>query len=142
MYAAWSMASQLRDAQRIDASPIRVQGVVDRITSFKGGEDVRVSYDVAGRRYSTEGLPSNRMPDGLAVGTRVCLEAAADHPGTVRLCGRRYPAGDDWLPTLLLIVAGTAGTFLALGFAVSGIRAHRAHRAQSRVTTISPPVTP
>jgi hypothetical protein len=130
IYAAWSMASQFRGAQRIDASPMRVQGVVDRITYVNKGVEVRVSYDAAGRRYSTEGLPVDRMPDGLAVGTRVCLEAAADHPSTVRLCGQRYPAGDDWPPTfLLLIVAGTAGTLLALGFAVSGIRAHRAHHA-------------
>lgn len=122
----WFLVGQLRDAARIDAHPVRVRGVIERVESGKGGESARVGYDLAGRHYSEDNLPTAHMPGDVAVGARLCLEAAADDPGTVRLCGRRYPAGDDALPTAALtIVGGTAGTLCAASFAVSGLRARR-----------------
>lgn len=122
---AWFLGSQLLAAERIDGSPVRVRGAVERITTGKGRE-VRVGYEAAGRHFSDDWLPSAAMSADLAVGDSLCLEAAARHPGTVRLCGQRYPAGDDAPATAILaMVAATAGTLCAAGFAVSGLRAGR-----------------
>ncbi|MGV9608977.1 hypothetical protein ACWDR2_35360 [Streptomyces sp. NPDC003631] len=60
------------------------------------------------------------------VGTTVCLEASAEHPETVRLCGQRYPGGDDMIPAEgLIVVAGTAGTLMAAGWILMVIRQNR-----------------
>jgi hypothetical protein len=128
--AAWYLIGQLRAAARIDAAPVRVQGVVDDLIPAKGGMKAVISYEVAGRRFSNGSLsnaltPADREPGGIAIGDRVCLEAAADHPATVRVCGQRYPDGDVPSTVVLGMVAGTAGVFCALGFAVSGARAER-----------------
>jgi hypothetical protein len=52
----------------------------------------------------------------------VCLEAARGHPGVVRLCGERYPSGDDMYPTYVLVaVAGAIGVCVVAGVAL-GVR--------------------
>ncbi|MFD3456634.1 hypothetical protein ACFWVC_31230 [Streptomyces sp. NPDC058691] len=130
--AAWFLIAQLRAADRIDTSPVRVRGVVERVTASGrgGGRDVRVGYELAGHHFSDTGLPDRKMPEHLAVGDSLCLEAAGRHPGTVRLCGQRYPAGDDMPPTAILVLAAaTAGLLCAAGFAVSGLRARRSGAA-------------
>ncbi|MEU6454502.1 hypothetical protein [Streptomyces sp. NPDC047065] len=124
--AGCSLAGQITDARRIDASPVRVSGVVDRVVHVKGGTDVRVSYRIDGRRFAAEDLPVGQTTDPTP-GAAVCLEAAATAPQTVRLCGQKYPNGDDVIPAKgLLAVAGLAGTSMATGwFVVLG--RHRKH---------------
>ncbi len=124
--AGCSLAGQITDARRIDASPVRVSGVVDRVVHVKGGTDVRVSYRIDGRRFAAEDLPVGQTTDPTP-GAAVCLEAAATAPRTVRLCGQKYPNGDDVIPAKgLLAVAGLAGTSMATGwFVVLG--RHRKH---------------
>lgn len=115
-----SMAVEISDARQIDASPVRVHGVVDRVVQVKGGADIRVSYQVGGQRFATEDLP---VLQGVGrttptVGTAVCLEVSAEHPESVRVCGQRYPGGDDKIPALGLVAAGTAGVVMAAGWIV------------------------
>ncbi|WP_371794208.1 hypothetical protein [Streptomyces sp. NBC_01718] len=116
-----SLAVEISDAQKIDASPVRVHGVVDRVVQVKGGADIRVSYQVGGQRFATEDLP---VLQGVGrttptVGTSVCLEVSAEHPESVRVCGQRYPGGDDMIPTLgLVAAAGTVGVVMAAGWIV------------------------
>jgi hypothetical protein len=52
VFIGCSIAGQMADARRIDASPARVKGTVDRIIpgSRGSGSVVRVSYQAAGRR--------------------------------------------------------------------------------------------
>ncbi|MFE0627552.1 hypothetical protein ACFW3D_11305 [Streptomyces sp. NPDC058864] len=127
---AWFLYGQVRGADRIDASPVRVDGVVEEVTTGKE-TSARVGYDIAGRHHAEDDLPVPHMPGRVVVGAHLCLEAAADHPRTVRLCGQRYPAGDDMPPTAVLgIVAGTAGTLCAAGFVVSGLRDRRPSRSE------------
>ncbi|MFF3562382.1 hypothetical protein ACFYXS_20320 [Streptomyces sp. NPDC002574] len=125
--ATWFLIAQLRAADRIDASPVRVRGVVERVRETgKGGREVLVGYELAGRHFSDSGLPEAKMPEQLGAGDSLCLEAAGRHPGTVRLCGQRYPAGDDLPPTAILVMVGaTAGMLCAAGFAVSELRVRR-----------------
>lgn len=129
-----SLASEISDAGRIDASPVRVHGVVDRVVQVKGGSNIRVSYQVDGQRFATEDLPLGHGP-GLTdppVGTAVCLEAAAAHPETVRLCGQKYPGGDNMIPTEgLLVLAGAAGALMAAGWILAGARQDRRERERS-----------
>ncbi|MDX2812870.1 hypothetical protein PV410_09915 [Streptomyces sp. PA03-5A] len=135
---AWFLYGQVRGADRIDASAVRVDGVIEEVT-FGRGASARVGYEVAGRPLVDRDLPVSQMPGRIAVGARLCLEAAADHPRSVRLCGRRYPAGDDMPPTAVLgIVAGTAGTLCAAAFAVSGYRDRRP-QASGRPASARPP---
>ncbi|MEU1045822.1 hypothetical protein ABZ400_11770 [Streptomyces sp. NPDC005897] len=129
-----SLAGEISDARRIDASPLRVSGVVDRVVQVKGGTHVRVSYQAAGRRFVTEDLPVGQRAQATdpAVGTTVCLEASAEHPGTVRLCGQRYPGGDDMIPTEgLVVLAGAAGALMAAGWIVAVTRQERRERERS-----------
>jgi hypothetical protein len=117
----WSLAGEISDARRIDASPVQVQGVVDRAVPVKGGTEYRVSYRVGGRRFATGDLPVGQgaEPADPEVGTAVCLEASAERPETVRLCGQKYPGGDNLIPAEgLLVVAGTTGTLMAVGWFV------------------------
>ncbi|MFF8777671.1 hypothetical protein ACF07W_10445 [Streptomyces sp. NPDC015140] len=132
--AGCSLAGQIRDARRIDASPVRISGVVDSVVQVKGGADVRVSYRVDGRRFATEDLPVGQTTHPTP-GAAVCLEAAATAPQTVRLCGQKYPNGDDVIPAKgLLAVAGIAGTSMATGwFVVLGRqRKHAERRTEHR----------
>jgi hypothetical protein len=111
------LVGNISDARRIDASPVRVQGVVDRVVPVKGGAEFRVSYEVGGMRFATEALPVGSVLDQSRVGTAVCLEAASQHPQTVRICGQKYPGGDDMVPTEgLIVVAGTIGALIAAGW--------------------------
>ncbi|WP_432080099.1 hypothetical protein [Streptomyces sp. WAC 04229] len=127
--AGCSLAGQITDARRIDASPIRVSGVVDDVVRVKGGTVSRVSYRIDGRRFTTEDLPVGHVTDP-APGATVCLEAAATAPQTVRLCGQKYPNGDDVIPAKgLLAAAGIAGTSTAAGwFVVLGRQRKHADR--------------
>lgn len=123
-----SLVGETSDARRIDASPVRVHGVVDRAVPVKGGTTFRVSYRVEGRGFATEDLPVGQVAEPAipTVGTTVCLEASAEHPETVRLCGQRYPGGDDMIPAEgLIVVAGTAGTLMAAGWILMVIRQNR-----------------
>lgn len=123
-----SLAVEISDARQIDASPVRVHGVVDRVVQVKGGADIRVSYRVGGQRFSTEDLP---VLEGVGrttptVGTAVCLEVSAEHPESVRVCGQKYPGGDDEIPALgLVAAAGTAGVMMAAGWMVVATQQRR-----------------
>ncbi|MET9044374.1 hypothetical protein ABZX34_16190 [Streptomyces sp. NPDC004362] len=129
-----SLVGETSDARRIDASPVRVHGVVDRAVPVKGGTTFRVSYRVEGRGFATEDLPVGQVAEPAipTVGTTVCLEASAEHPETVRLCGQRYPGGDDMIPAEgLIVVAGTAGTLMAAGWILMVIRQERRENRRS-----------
>ncbi len=129
-----SLAGEILDARRIDASPLRVNGVVDRVVQVKYGTHVRVSYRAGGQRFVTEDLPVGQSA-GLTdpvVGSAVCLEASAEQPGTVRLCGQRYPGGDNMIPTdSLAVLAGAAGALTAAGWIVAVTRQERRERERS-----------
>ncbi|WP_193777661.1 hypothetical protein [Streptomyces sp. E5N298] len=129
-----SLAGEISDARRIDASPLRVDGVVDRVVQVKYGAHVRVSYQAGGQCFVTEDLPVGHTA-GLTdpvVGSAVCLEASAEHPGTVRLCGQRYPGGDNMIPTEgLVVLAGAAGALMAAGWIVAVTRQERRERERS-----------
>lgn len=93
-----------------------------------------MSYQVGGQRFSTEDLPVAQEAGVTdpAVGTGVCLEASAEHPGTVRLCGQRYPGGDNMIPTEgLVVLAGSAGALMAAGWTVAVTRQERRERERS-----------
>ncbi|MEU6653749.1 hypothetical protein ABZ904_31020 [Streptomyces sp. NPDC046900] len=129
-----SLAGEMSDARRIDASPVRVRGVVDRVVPVKGGTTFRGSYQVEGQRFATEDLPVGqgaKLTDPT-VGTTVCLEASTVHPETVRLCNQRYPSGDDMIPTEgLIVVAGAAGTLMAAGWILVVTRQERRENRRS-----------
>ncbi|MGC0413888.1 hypothetical protein RKD32_006817 [Streptomyces sp. SAI-195] len=129
-----SLVGEISDARRIDASPLRLQGVVDRVVQVKGGARVRVSYQVGGQRFGTEDLPVGQRAGSTepTVGTAVCLEASTEHPGTVRLCGQRYPGGDNMIPTEgLVVLAGAAGALMAAGWTVTVTRQETRERERS-----------
>lgn len=129
-----SLAGEISDARRIDASPMRVHGVVDRVVPVKGGTTFRVSYRVEGQRFATEDLPVGQGAElaDPTVGTIVCLEASTEHPETVRLCGQRYPSGDDMIRTEgLIVVAGAAGTLMAAGWILVVTRQERRENSRS-----------
>ncbi|MFJ5276427.1 hypothetical protein [Streptomyces parvulus] len=89
------------------------------MVQVKGGTKAHVSYRVDGHRFTTNDLPvaGKSGPEPPEPGTAVCLEAAATDPGTVRLCGQKYPTGDKVIPALgLLTAAGIAGTAMAGGW--------------------------
>jgi hypothetical protein len=134
-----SLAGEIADAGRIDASPVRVRGVVDLVVQVKGGSDIRVSYQVDGQRFATEDLPLGHGA-GLtdpSVGTAVCLEAAAGHPETVRLCGQKYPGGDNMIPTEgLVVLAGAAGALMAASWILAAARQERCERERSLRDTL------
>ncbi|MFE4920851.1 hypothetical protein [Streptomyces sp. NPDC056661] len=115
------MAAEISDAQKIDASPVRVHGLVDRVVQVKGGADIRVSYQVGGQRFAIEDLPVRQgaMRTTPTVGTAVCLEVSAEYPESVRVCGQRYPGGDDKIPAWgLVTAASTVGVLVAAGWIV------------------------
>lgn len=123
-----SLAVEISDAQKIDASPVRVHGVVDRVVQVKGGAKIRVSYQVGGQRFATEDLPvlQGAMRTTPTVGTAVCLEASAEYPESVRVCGQRYPGGDDKIPAWgLVTAASTVGVLAAAGWIVVATQQER-----------------
>ncbi len=104
------------------------------------GTTFRVSYRVEGRRFATEDLPVGQVAEPAipTVGTTVCLEASAEHPETVRLCGQRYPSGDDMIPAeSLIVVAGTAGTLMAAGWILMVIRQNRRSVSAAHATDMT-----
>ncbi|MFF4895919.1 hypothetical protein [Streptomyces sp. NPDC001068] len=114
-----SLGGEISDARTIDAAPVRVHGVIDRVEPVKGGKTYWVSYRFGGRRFTTANLPvgSGAGPMDPTTGSSVCLEASGEHPGTVRLCGQRYPGGDDLIPAEgLIVLAGVVGVLMAAGW--------------------------
>ncbi|MFB6675353.1 hypothetical protein ACFCWG_23630 [Streptomyces sp. NPDC056390] len=117
-----SVSRQWRQAERIDAAPVRVTGVITAIEHVpKSGSEQVIAYRVQGHRHTvTRSLGTG--PGSPGVGHRVCLEADRDHSDVVRLCGERYPSGDDMYPTYVLVaVAGAIGACVVAGVAV-GVR--------------------
>ncbi|MFE5022335.1 hypothetical protein ACFRAO_03120 [Streptomyces sp. NPDC056656] len=113
---------QWRQAERIDAAPVRVTGVVTAVEHVpKSGYEQVIAYEVRGHRHTvTRALGTG--PGSPGAGHLVCLEAERDHPGVVRFCGERYPSGDDMYPTyVLLAVAGAIGACVVAG-AAAGVR--------------------
>ncbi|MET7681615.1 hypothetical protein [Streptomyces sp. NPDC005423] len=112
------MLREWQQAELLDETGIRVTGVVSRVVLSTGkGEPVRgeIVYTVAGRRHTVRKAPNGGYPPPRK-GDRVCLEAARERPRLVRLCGDRYPDGDDGFPTLVLVaVAATIGLLVVAG---------------------------
>ncbi|MFF2200887.1 hypothetical protein [Streptomyces sp. NPDC058145] len=135
---ALAAARQRQDARRIDAAPRRVTGVVEHaVPEPKGGVRMEIAYTVGARRYSTD-RELNDLPYGTkpGAGVRVCLEVAGSRPATNRLCGQRYPAGDDWVSAYgLMTVAGTIGVLCCAGTVLVARRARPAPAAGDEVLT-------
>ncbi|MGW6137895.1 hypothetical protein [Streptomyces sp. NPDC055140] len=117
-----SASRQWRQAERIDAAPVRVTGVVTAVEHVpKSGDEQVIAYEVQGHRYTAR-RSLGTGPGSPGAGHRVCLEADLDHPDVVRLCGERYPSGDDMYPTYVLVtVTGAIGACVVAGVAV-GVR--------------------
>ncbi|MGW8681781.1 hypothetical protein ACWGNN_12090 [Streptomyces sp. NPDC055817] len=120
-----SASRQWRQAERIDAAPVRVTGVVTAVEHVpKSGYEQVIAYEVQGRRHTVR-RSLGTGPGSPGVGHRVCLEADRDRPDVVRLCGERYPSGDDLYPTYVLVtVAGAIGACVVAGVA-DGVRRSR-----------------
>ncbi|MER5887756.1 hypothetical protein ABT160_28405 [Streptomyces sp. NPDC001941] len=128
LWASLRIAGDIRGAARIDAAPVTVQAVVARVVQVKGGVKVHLQYTVDGRSYATWDIRQT-AGTGVERGTRLCLEAAATDPDTVRRCGQHYPGGDDVFPTMALAaLAGGAGLALTTGWIITEARTRRATR--------------
>ncbi|MFE4698191.1 hypothetical protein ACFRIC_14095 [Streptomyces sp. NPDC056738] len=111
------MRHDWRQAELLDDTGIRVTGVVIRVVvpTGKGEKSDEIAYTVAGRRYTVRKVPNGGYPLPPK-GTRVCLEAAREQPRLTRLCGDRYPDGDDGFPSFVLFtVAATIGLLFVTG---------------------------
>ncbi|MFD0060106.1 hypothetical protein [Streptomyces sp. NPDC056690] len=117
-----SASRQWRQAERIDAAPVRVTGVVTAVEHVpKSGYEQVIAYEVQGHRHTVR-RALGTGPGSPGPGHRVCLEADRGHPGVVRLCGERYPSGDDMYPTYVLVtVTGAIGACVVAGVAL-GVR--------------------
>ncbi|WP_369249936.1 hypothetical protein [Streptomyces sp. R41] len=123
VFAGCSAAFQWQRAELIDDTGVRVTGVVSRIadpgTKYQKQE---ISYTVDGGRHTTV----RNLDTDLSrpkPGHRVCLEASRTHPDVVRMCGERYPQGDDMYPVYILVtVFGTAGLLFVIGYLVTSAR--------------------
>jgi hypothetical protein len=126
-FGAWSATLQWQRAELIDNTGVRVTGVVSRIvdpgTKYEKQE---ITYTVDGRRHTmVKNLDTDLSHPKR--GHRVCLEAARTRAEVVRLCGDRYPQGDDMFPVYVLVtVFGTAGLLFVIGYLVIGARQARA----------------
>ncbi|MFG3168592.1 hypothetical protein [Streptomyces sp. NPDC048200] len=68
------------------------------------GHRHRVLKELGGKHYASR------------KGRKVCLEASGERPLLTRLCGDRYPDGDDGFPSgVLTAVAATIGFFFVIG---------------------------
>ncbi|MFD3562755.1 hypothetical protein ACFWVU_24235 [Streptomyces sp. NPDC058686] len=125
-----SASRQWRQAERIDAAPVRVTGVVTAVEHVPKSDDEQViSYEVRGHRHTVR-RSLGTGPGIPGIGHRVCLEADRGRPDVVRLCGERYPSGDDMYPTYVLVaVAGAIGACVVAGVAVGLRRGSRAQPA-------------
>lgn len=112
----WRQADQ---ADRIEAHPVRVEGVVTQLPTG-GGTYSAVSYRVGGESHTAAALP---LSDTAQVGDRICLEHAADDPGAVRICGDTYPqpvgVGLAWFSVPVAVVL----------FVICVLRIRRHHKA-------------
>ncbi|MFF2546787.1 hypothetical protein ACFVUY_30100 [Kitasatospora sp. NPDC058063] len=117
------MLAQHRAADRIDASPLRVDATISAERNReKSGVERTLTYRVGEREYSTTSLKVGRAVAHPAVGVTVPLEVAADHPATARVLGTHYP-DDDMPDTQLLIATFSAMALLTcLWFVVTGVR--------------------
>ncbi|MFF3891454.1 hypothetical protein [Streptomyces sp. NPDC001914] len=111
------MRHDWRQAELLDDTGIRVTGVVTRVVvpTGKGNKSDEIAYTVAGRHYTVRKVPNDgyRLP---RKGARVCLEAARERPRLTRLCGDRYPDGDDEFPSFALFTAAaTIGLLFVTG---------------------------
>ncbi|MER5655856.1 hypothetical protein ABT076_22885 [Streptomyces sp. NPDC002131] len=108
-----------RQAELLDRTGIRVTGVVARIVPHagRGGGNDRgeIVYTVAGHRHTVlKELGGKHYVSQK--GRTVCLEASGERPLLTRLCGDRYPDGDDGFPGgVLTAVAATIGFFFVIG---------------------------
>ncbi|MGV9707301.1 hypothetical protein [Streptomyces sp. NPDC003483] len=120
------MAHEWRQAELLDETGTRVTGVVSRVVLPTGrGERIsgEIVYTVAGRRHTVRKVPNGGYPHPRK-GDRVCLEVAREHPRLVRLCGDRYPDGDNGFPTLALVtVAAAIGLLFVTGHWITTRRA-------------------
>ena len=78
-----------------------------------------------------ESLDLHEVPN-VQVGTRLCLEAAADSPGVVRLCGQTYPDGQLEPVYVLGGVLGVVAVVTVVGRFVVVRRERAAGEAASR----------
>ncbi|WP_405864758.1 hypothetical protein [Streptomyces sp. NBC_00005] len=131
-----SAGRQWRDGERIDAAPQRVAGVIERrVPEPRGNIRLDITYSVGSRHYSTSReayeLPPKAVPKP---GVSLCLEVAASVPSVNRLCGQHYPAGDDMMPTYVLVtVAGTIGVLICIGTVVATRRSRTPARQGDQV---------
>ncbi|MGW4896800.1 hypothetical protein ACWEQL_31760 [Kitasatospora sp. NPDC004240] len=117
--------AEWREANRIDASPVRVEATITDARPVKGGTSYTLTYRVADREYSTDalGLKGVKAP---GIGVKVPLEVAAEHPESARVAGSRHP-DDDEPPTLALAAVGaTAALAICLWFVRTGVKRGRA----------------
>ncbi|GGN73619.1 hypothetical protein GCM10011579_051870 [Streptomyces albiflavescens] len=126
VFGGCSATLQWQRAELIDDTGIRVTGVVSRIidpgTKYQRQE---ISYPVDHHRHTVVRNLDTDLSHPKP-GHRVCLEVARTHPGVVRMCGTRYPKGDDMYPVYILVtVFGTAGLLFVIGYLVTGARQTR-----------------
>jgi hypothetical protein len=126
VFGGCSATLQWQRAELIDDTGVRVTGVVSRIidpgTKYQGQE---ISYTVDHHRHTVVRNLDTDLSHPKP-GHRVCLEAARTHPDVVRMCGERYPQGDDMYPVHILVtVFGTAGLLFVTGYLVTGARQAR-----------------
>jgi hypothetical protein len=120
------MLAQWRAADRIDASPLRVDATISaEKPRGKGGVEYTVTYRVGEREYSTTSLNLGHVVMHPGLGVTVPLEVAGDHPASARVVGGHYP-DDDMPATQLLIAAVSTMTLLAcLWFLITRVRRSR-----------------
>ncbi|MFJ8993481.1 hypothetical protein ACIRQH_24200 [Streptomyces sp. NPDC102279] len=131
------MAYEWQQAELLDNTGIRVTAVVHHVVPAAGhGQPVRADmvYALAGHRHSTRKVLNGGYPLPRK-GDRVCLEASGEQPRLVRLCGDRYPDGDDRFPTLAL--TGVAAT-IGLIYVIARWVAKNRELLQPRAKTASP----
>ncbi|GJF28306.1 hypothetical protein KNE206_10060 [Kitasatospora sp. NE20-6] len=124
----WRQADQ---ADRITANPVRVEGTVTQLPGGSGSYS-QVGYTAEGRRLTAVDL---WLPHGAAVGDPVCLEHAADDPGAVRVCGKRYPQPVGITLARISVPVALLCLVLCLARIVRHRRSHPAGTGRTRVRT-------
>lgn len=122
------LLAQHRAADRIDASPLRVDATISAERQRgKSGVEYTVTYRVGEREYSTTSLNFRHLVKNPGLGVTVPLEVAAHHPASARVVGTHYP--DDDLPDTQLLIAAfsTMALLTCLWFLVTRVRRSRAH---------------
>ncbi|MEV3854830.1 hypothetical protein AB0J38_10935 [Streptomyces sp. NPDC050095] len=125
-FGGFSAARQWQLAERIDGSPVRVRAAVTSVEKDRKHWRQTLSYELDGRPHQVR-RELGDGPGSPPVGAHRCLEADRTRPTLTRLCGERYPGGDDLFATYLLVaVAGLVGCGVVLGIA----RWHRREAAR------------